>query len=149
MNFQEPKNRKTKVAAGRGVVHCASVLISVLWFLGFSFLMPPASATAQEKVLRHIVMYKFQDGLPPAQIQEVLEAFGQLPKKINTIVGYEHGTNVSPEGKSEGFTHVFVVTFKSAADRDGYLVHPAHQDYVKVVQGRREKVIVFDYWAVP
>ncbi len=98
------------------------------------------------KLLRHIVIYKFKDGLPAAQLQEVIDAFAGLPKKVDTIVGFEAGTNVSPEGKSEGFTHVFVVTFKTEADRDAYLTHPAHQAYVQVVKDRREKVIVFDYW---
>ncbi|HZN35635.1 MAG TPA: Dabb family protein [Pirellulaceae bacterium] len=105
-----------------------------------------ASAQSNDKLLRHIVMYKFKEGLPAAQLQEVIDAFAGLPKKIDTIVGYEAGTNVSPEGKSEGFTHVFVVTFKTAADRDAYITHPAHQAYVQVVKDRREKVIVFDYW---
>src|SRR6478735_1632042 len=118
-------------------------------FLTFSilaslFLMPTASAA--EKVLRHVVMYKFKDSVPPAQVQEVIDAFASLPKKINTIIGFEAGTNVSKEGKSEGFTHAFVVTFKSEADLAAYLVHPAHEAYVQVVRDRREKVIVFDYW---
>jgi hypothetical protein len=104
-------------------------------------------AAAKTKVLRHIVMYKFKDDQSKAQVQEVIDAFAGLPKKIDTIIGFEHGMNVSPEGKSEGFTHCFVVTFKNEADRDAYLKHPAHDDYVKVVKDRREKVIVFDYWA--
>jgi hypothetical protein len=120
----------------------------VLWLLGSLVIMPASTMAAQnERVLRHVVMYKFKDNLPASQLQEVIDAFGALPKKINTIIGYEHGTNVSPEGKSDGFTHVFVVTFKTEKDRDAYLVHPAHDEYVKVVRDRREKVIVFDYWA--
>jgi heme-degrading monooxygenase HmoA len=116
-----------------------------LGFFGSLFLCP---ATAEEgKVLRHIVMYKFKPETTPAQIQEVIDAFGGLPKKIDTIIGYEAGANVSKEGKSEGFTHVFVVTFKSEADVAAYIVHPAHEAYVKVVKDKREKVIVFDYWA--
>jgi hypothetical protein len=105
-----------------------------------------SEAQDNARLLRHIVMYKFKDGLPAAQLKEVVDAFAGLPKKIDTIVGFEMGTNVSPEGKSEGFTHVFVVTFKTAADRDAYLKHPAHDAYVQVVKDRREKVIVFDYW---
>jgi heme-degrading monooxygenase HmoA len=119
----------------------------LLWtipILGMLFVMSPAAAA--EKVLRHVVMYKFKEGLPAAQVQEVADAFAGLPKKIDTIVGFEAGTNVSKEGKSEGFTHVFVVTFKSEADLAAYLVHPAHDAYVQVVRDRREKVIVFDYW---
>lgn len=106
-----------------------------------------ATASAAEKVLRHIVLYKFKEGVTPAHLQEVVDTFGSLPKKVDTIIGYEAGTNVSTEGKAEGFTHAFVVTFKNEKDLAAYLVHPAHEAYVKVVRDRREKVIVFDYWA--
>jgi len=98
------------------------------------------------KVLRHIVLYKFNDDLTPAQVDEVVTAFSALPKKIDTIVGFERGTNVSPEGKSEGLTHAFVVSFRDEAGRDAYLKHPAHLEYVKLASTRREKVVVFDYW---
>lgn len=109
----------------------------------------PHSVAAEGKpgmVLRHIVMYKFKDDLKPEQVQEVVDTFAALPSKIDVIVGFEHGTNVSQEGKSEGFTHVFTVTFRDKAGLEKYLVHPAHLDYVKVVRDRREKVVVFDYW---
>jgi len=99
------------------------------------------------KILRHVVMYKFKDTTTPEQVQQVVDAFAGLPKKIDAIIAFERGTNVSPEGKSEGFTHVFVVTFKDEASRDTYLKHPAHDAYVQVVKDKREKVIVFDYWA--
>jgi len=100
-----------------------------------------------EKVLRHIVLYKFKDGISKQQVQEVIDAFSGLPKKIDTIIGFEHGENVSPEGKSEGLTYAFVVTFRDEAGRDVYLKHPAHDAYVQVVKDKREKVVVFDYWA--
>ena len=77
----------------------------------------------------------------------MVETFAALKSKIDTIVGFEKGTNVSTENKSEGFTHCFVVTFRSQEDVSAYLQHPAHLDYVKVVRDRREKVVVFDYWA--
>jgi hypothetical protein len=97
----------------------------VLGFFG-SVLIGPATAE-EGKVLRHIVMYKFKPESTPAQVQEVIDAFGGLPKKIDKIIGYEAGANVSQEGKSEGFTHAFVVTFKNEADLAAYLVHPAHE----------------------
>lgn len=101
---------------------------------------------APQKVLRHLVMYKFKDGLPAQQIQEVVDTFAALPSKIDAIIDFEHGTNVSPEGKSQGLTHCFMVTFRDEKGRDAYLVHPAHQQYVEVVKDRREDVVVFDYW---
>ena len=113
-------------------------------FMGTSSSLPAEDAPA--KVLKHIVMYKFKDDQSPAQVQEVVDAFSKLPKQIDTIIGYEHGTNVSQEMKSDGFTHVFVVTFKDEAGREVYLKHPSHDAYVAVVKGRREKVIVLDYW---
>jgi hypothetical protein len=125
------------------MIRASTAFLVVL--VGASVFMP--SATAAEKVLRHIVMYKFKDDATPAQVQEVIDAFAELPKKVQTIISFEHGTNVSKEGKSDGLTHVFVVTFKNDADLAAYLVHPAHDAYVKVVRDRREKVVVFDYWA--
>ena len=100
-----------------------------------------------KQVLKHVVMYKFRDDCTPAQIQQVIDAFSRLPKQVNTIIGFEHGKNVSQEGKSEGLTQVFVVTFRDAAGLATYLKHPAHDEYVKVVKDKREKVVVFDYWA--
>jgi hypothetical protein len=107
------------------------------------------TVTAEEpskKVLKHVVMYKFRDDCTPQQIQQVVDAFSGLPKKVDAIVGFERGTNVSKEGKSEGLTHVFVVIFRDEAGLAAYLKHPAHDEYVKVVKDKREKVVVFDYW---
>lgn len=119
----------------------------LLLVLALCMTTQPLLAAEPAKVLRHIVMYKFKDDQSAAQVQEVVDAFGKLPKQIDTIIGYEHGTNVSQEMKSEGFTHVFVVTFRDEAGREAYLKHPAHDAYVSVVKGRREKVVVFDFWA--
>jgi len=118
----------------------------VFWFFGSSIFTSPMSAAEKERVLRHVVMYKFKDDITPAQLKEVIDTFAALPKKIDTIIGFEHGANVSKEGKADGLTHIFVVTFKNEADVAAYLVHPAHEGYVKVAKDRREKVVVFDYW---
>jgi stress responsive alpha/beta barrel protein len=125
------------------------VTISLIAMAAFSQLNLESASAAEptDKVLRHVVMYKFKDTATPEQVEQVVAAFAGLPKKIDTIVGFERGTNVSPEGKSEGFTHIFVVTFKDEAGRDAYLKHSAHDAYVQVVKDKREKVVVFDYWA--
>jgi hypothetical protein len=101
------------------------------------------------KVLKHIVLYKFRDGLSAAEIDEVVQAFRMLPKQIDTVIGFEHGTNVSQEGKSEGLTHAFVVSFRDEKGRDAYIAHPAHQEYVKLARTRRERAVVVDFWAEP
>ncbi len=102
-----------------------------------------------KRLLRHIVMYKYRDDVTTEQVQEAIDAFAALPKKIDTIIDFEHGDNVSEEGKSDGLTHAFVVTFADERGRDTYLKHPAHLEYVKLAGPRREKVVVFDYWTEP
>jgi hypothetical protein len=115
--------------------------------IGAGLTVSMASQAAEKgKVLRHLVMYKFKEDATPAQIQEVIDTFSALPEKIDTIIGFEHGKNVSEEGKSDGLTYGFAVTFRDKAGLEAYLKHPAHLEYVKVAGPRREKVIVFDYW---
>lgn len=98
------------------------------------------------KMLKHVVLFKFKEGTTPEQIKEVEKAFAALPGKIDVIKGFEAGTNVSVENHSEGFTHCFVVSFSSAADRDTYLNHPAHKEFGKSLGGCLDKVLVVDYW---
>jgi Stress responsive A/B Barrel Domain len=123
-----------------------AVTLPVAFFMTISAQSDAGAADNKPPVLRHIVLYKFKDDLKPVEVQEIVDAFAALPKKIDGIVAFEHGTNVSPEGKSEGLTHAFVVSFRDEKARDAYLAHPAHQEYVKLVRDRREKVVVFDYW---
>jgi hypothetical protein len=124
-----------------------ALVLTVVAGLGLAVAARAQSVPAKGgKVLRHVVMYKFKDDQSPQRVQEIVDAFSALPKKIDTIIGYEHGLNVSREGKSEGLTHCFIVTFRDEAGRDAYLKHPAHDEYVQVVKDRREKVVVFDYW---
>ncbi|MDX1967592.1 MAG: Dabb family protein [Planctomycetaceae bacterium] len=122
------------------------LVAGALLTLGFVF----SSSIAKEespRVLRHLVLYKFKDDVPPAEVQEVIDTFCRLPSQIDTIIGFEHGPNISQEGKSDGFTYGFQVTFRDEAGLATYLKHPAHDAYVQVVKNRREKVLVFDYLA--
>ena len=98
------------------------------------------------RILRHVVMFKFKDGTTSKQIKEFEDAFRTLPDKIDAIHSFEWGTDVSVEGKADGFTHCFVVTFAGEADRDAYLPHPAHQEFVSLVTPHKERSLVLDYW---
>lgn len=98
------------------------------------------------KVLRHVVLFKFKDEATPEQIQQIVDEFAKLPSKIDAIVGFEHGTDISVENKSEGLTHGFVVSFRDEKGRDEYLPHPAHVEFVKLVGPLLDKVLVFDYF---
>lgn len=99
-----------------------------------------------DRKLRHFVVFKFKETVKPAEVDEVVKAFAALPGKIDTIIEFEKGTDVSVEMKADGFTHAFLVTFADEKGREIYLPHPAHQEFVKLVGPRIEKVFVFDYW---
>ncbi|MDF7820754.1 Dabb family protein [Runella sp. MFBS21] len=103
-------------------------------------------AQKNDKVLRHVVLFKFKDNTTPAQVKQVEDAFRKLPTQIKQIKGFEWGTNNSPEGLAQGFTHCFFLTFNSEEDRAIYLPHPDHKAFGKVLGPYLDKVLVVDYW---
>jgi hypothetical protein len=96
---------------------------------------------------RHVVMFQFKDSATPQQIEAVEKAFGELPSKIDTIVDYEWGTSESLEGRNDGLTHCFFVTFKDKAGLEVYIPHPAHVAFKDILIPILEKALVFDYTA--
>jgi hypothetical protein len=97
-------------------------------------------------LLRHMVLFKFKDDSTPEQVRAIEIAFCALPSKINAVYEFEWGTNVGDKDKSQGFTHCFLVTFRSEADRDTYLPHQAHKEFHSVLFPHLEKHLVVDYW---
>jgi hypothetical protein len=90
------------------------------------------SANAADK-LEHVVCFKFKTAATAHEIKLVEEAFQALKQKIPQVVSLEWGTNVSKEKRDKGFTHCFVLTFKSEQDRDSYIEHPEHKAFGKIV----------------
>jgi hypothetical protein len=110
----------------------------------------PAPKPAQKPAvgkLQHVVAFKFNEEASPAQIRQVEEAFAGLRKKIREIHAFEWGTNVSPEQLDKGFTHCFILTFRTEKDRDIYLEHPEHKKFVDLVGPVVADVFVIDFWA--
>ncbi len=123
-------------------------LILMAGIAGVGILHGMASAEAAAS-LRHVVLFKFKADAKPETIQQIENAFRELPKKISVIQSFEWGTNVSPEKLDQGFTHCFFLSFKSEADRDTYIAHPDHKAFGKLLGPSLDKVLVLDYWAKP
>jgi hypothetical protein len=102
-----------------------------------------------DSVLRHIVLFGFKSTSSPDDVRKIVDAFKTLPSKISEIKDFEWGINSSPEGLNQGLTHAFTVTFHSDADRDTYLPHPAHKEFVDILGPHLDKVTVLDYWTKP
>ena len=113
----------------------------------FTGMTTEAADKKNAKQLRHFVCFKYKAEASKEKIAGVEKAFAALEKKITEIKAFEKGTNNSPEGLNKGFKHCYLITFGSEKDRDVYLVHPAHKEFVKVVGPVVEDVFVVDYWA--
>ena len=98
-------------------------------------------------LVRHVVVFKYKAGTSAAQIQQVTSEFRALKDRIPGITAFEHGVNNSPEGKNQGFTHVYLMTFTDAKARDAYLPHPEHRKFGELLGklGVLEDAFVVDY----
>lgn len=111
----------------------ASVLALACVAAGLGSLTMHGHAQAASTQVRHVVVFKYKPEATPAQIQQVTDAFRALARSIPGITAFEDGVNNSPEGKNQGFTHVYMLTFESAAARDAYLPHPEHKKFGQVL----------------
>ena len=111
----------------------------------FLALILAMTSQAAEGQYRHVVLFKFKDSSTKEQVKQVEDAFRALPSKINTITDFEWGTDVSPEGKAQGFTHCFLVTFKDKAGLEVYIPHPAHKEFGNLAGPHFDKVMVIDF----
>ncbi len=127
-----------------------SVAACLLFVLSLGGVDLQSSTTADdkpEKLLRHVVQFKFKETSSKEDVSKVVQAFRGLKGKISEVAAFEYGTDNSPEGLANGFTHCFFLTFKSEAARDTYLHHAAHMAFVDIVKPHVDKVQVVDYWA--
>ena len=96
-------------------------------------------------MVRHFGIFKFNDDVTPAEIEESFTALQGMVGKIDGLQSVEHGPYQSDEGLNAGFTHGFVMTFDSSESRDAYLPHPVHEAVKDLVVPRLKDVIVFDF----
>jgi hypothetical protein len=118
--------------------------VAILSALVVSALITNASAADK---LQHVVCFKFKSTATPQDLKKVEKAFQGLKGKIPQIVALEWGTNVSKENKDKGFTHCFILSFKSEKDLDAYIVHSEHKAFGKIVGPLLDDVFVIDFWA--
>jgi hypothetical protein len=124
-----------------------NLLLILFVFLCTTLIAEAQTKSNEQKMLRHVVLFKFKDTSSAADVKKVEDAFKALAGKLSLIKGFEWGKNTSPENLNQGLTHCFLVTFTSDKDRDTYLTHAEHQAFVEVLKPHLDKVTVVDYWA--
>lgn len=92
------------------------------------------SPTWQPGELRHVVMFRYRKDTSAAQRSEVTARFLHLaqdsrrPDGSHPVVSIETGMQSSGEGTDGGLEQAFIVTFRSAGDRNFYVGKPVVTD---------------------
>lgn len=113
--------------------------------------------------VRHIVLFKYSDTVNSALRDRIKKRFLFLKESTRAdgnryITSIETGSQSSGEGLSAGFEQAFIVTFKSAGDRNYYVgspletdpryfdrQHAAFKDFVGQYLAKDSPVLIFDY----
>ncbi len=80
-------------------------------------------------MFRHVVMFRFVEGVDPAAVAAMSAALDALPGRIGTIRRYEHGPDL---GLNEAnFDYVVVADFDDEEGFVTYRDHPTHQAFIR------------------
>lgn len=118
--------------------------VLVLALLGSACTTP--LAPFRTGVVRDVVLFQFKPTAPPEEVEAIVQRFLSLPDEIPDIQSIEGGYNISPEKLNEGYTHVFVLTFRNQMARNAYIKHPARAEFVRSMTGALERCLVIDYF---
>ena len=126
------------------------ILTTLLTVLAVIVITTAAFTFQKDDTVRHVVVFKYTPDATDAQIQKITDAFRDLKDQIPGITGFEYGTNNSPEGLNQDFTHVYLLTFENEAARDAYLPHPKHAAFGEILRGSGifDGAFVIDYVAM-
>ncbi len=117
------------------------MLVAMCWLAGCG------QAVSYSGDYRHVVLFKFKDDAPPADVKAIEDQIMAMRSEIPTIKTMEWGKDVSVENLQDGFTHCFLVTFENADGLKVYSPHAAHKAVLKSLGPIMEKLLVFDYIA--
>ncbi|XP_077241229.1 stress-response A/B barrel domain-containing protein At5g22580-like [Tasmannia lanceolata] len=95
--------------------------------------------------LKHLVLVKFKEVV----VEDILKEMEKLASEIDLVKSFEWGQDSgSDEMLKQGFTHVFLMTFRNAEDFTAFLSHPTHAAFSATFAEAIEKIVVFDFQAV-
>ena len=97
-------------------------------------------------MIKRILMFKFKADANTSTVSTILSDMESLPNKIDGIKSVESGTDLSPEGMNQGFTHIVQFTFEDKEAREAYLPHPEHEAIKTLCMPILEDMLIFDYF---
>ena len=79
-------------------------------------------------VIKHVVMFRFQDNVPQDERQSVLDALALFPQRFPSMRNWVCGVNRSE--RDDRFSHMFAVEFATEDDLRSYLSSEEHEHFV-------------------
>ena len=97
---------------------------------------------------RHVVMFKWAEGVDDDHIVRVRDGLSALPSEIDEIRSYMHGSDV---GVAEGnYDYVVVADFDNVNDWRTYRDHPSHLLFIEeLVKGKIAERAAIQYQTGP
>jgi hypothetical protein len=96
-------------------------------------------------MLRHIVFFKFKEGVGEEKIADLESSLAALPHVIPEILSYEFGLDTVRSERS--YDLALISTFKDLDSLQRYQKHPEHQIVLKKVNDLCESVLAVDFYA--
>jgi hypothetical protein len=94
-------------------------------------------------MIRHVVFFKFKQGIGEEKIVDLEKSLAALPPEIPEILSYEFGRD---EVRSErSYDLALVSTFNDLDAMQHYQKHPDHQLVLKKVNDLCESVLAVDF----
>jgi hypothetical protein len=97
-------------------------------------------------MFEHLVCFKFNEKINPTKEKELIEALLAFKERIPGIIELTAGINETAEIENiHGYSLGLRVTFQDKEALLQYGPHPVHQQFVKLLDGFVENVVVIDY----
>lgn len=97
-------------------------------------------------MFEHLVTFKFNEKYNPEIEKQLLDILLSFKDRIPGIVDLTAGVNVTEETEHmQGYMLGLRVTFQDREALRQYGPHPVHQQFVQLLDGIIENVIVVDY----
>jgi hypothetical protein len=94
-------------------------------------------------MLRHVVFFKFKEGVGEERVADLENSLAALPPVIPEILSYEFGRDTVRSERS--YDLALISTFKDLDSLQRYQKHPDHQIVLKKVNTLCESVVAVDF----
>ena len=94
-------------------------------------------------MLRHVVFFKFKEGVGEGDVVDLEQSLAALPPVIPEILSYEFGRDVVRSERS--YDLALVSTFKDLNSLQRYQKHPDHQIVLQKVNDLCESFLAVDF----